>query len=254
MYQPDKKHVQEIRVDARVHNQQVVTIFHLKSTDYTATSDGNSATLLNAFRGAYLAWLGIMSDSYEVYAYVMTEIVGTVFRGPVDKPHIYVKYKPNKREVLLGIAGDVGQVPTVAMLPMHECMRIFKRPASLARGYFAGNAWRVCPFLEGDHSDTQSEQWNQALLDAWNPVLANFVTTNLSDGGVTLPNTWKNAVWSAAYFQNVIRGGTDGTPPAGDAEGHSHRAAQILAGAVVSPYVGTQVSRRFSPGGIPTGK
>ena len=239
-YVPNRLKVQHIVVQAIVNGQEIINNFYVVNTQPVAASDGNSLTLLTAWRAAYRLLLGQFFDVYDVATYWMREVSDAVLvAGP--PPRWETVYDVNKVEVLTGVPTlDEGQVVSlnVQLLPAHEALRVRKIPDVRRIGYFRAAYNRFCPWAESQQGD-RWERWNIQFLADIQPAMTIFNDSVLVDGG-TGSTSWRAAVWSATLFGRVVK-------PAG---GPIHSAASTVAAYLVNSYVGTQVSRRFKPSGI----
>lgn len=258
-YSPHRHSVQEIKVDARVDNQQFLTTFHLMNANSGAAAGeaGSSQVLLESFRLNYQNHiLPILSTSYQVVSYFMAEIIDAALGGevpvPVTRPRkTVVFYNAAKRDVITGVdPGDKGQAVTVNRLPAHEVVRVFKKPSSLARGYFSGNYHRIGPWGEADHSDTEPEKWAPATVAAVNVAFESFRIAPLLDGGAAPDNAWALAVFSARFIAMTL----PVVPDPLTAPPRARLGAKQITAYGADLYVGTQISRRFTPKGFISGK
>jgi len=238
MYVPERSRVQQIVIDGRVNNQQIVNIFYLRNSTPAAGGDGSSVTLLSAFRTAFRATIRQqMHDSWTVASYVMTEISDVIQVGATPL-RLKTVFDPEKKEWFPGTAADTGVIALGVMLPAHEALRAKATPMTTRRGFFRGNGNRFAPFSEAAHDDTDPEKWTAAVVTAWNTELFNFISSSFSDGGAGGAN-WAPAIWSAPYFFKVVK-------PAG---GSLYKGAELIGTFTASAYVGTQVTRRYNASG-----
>lgn len=246
--------VQEMRVEGVVDSQMVVNNFHMMNNTPGALpgETGNSAVLGNAFIAAYRAHiLPVMNSAYRVVRYTMSEIVRALLVGPVATRKPKTIYHEAKRQPAAGNAvQDIGAIPNANRLPLHDVLRVSKLPDNAAKGYFAGNYWRFSPFQEPDHSDTEAWRWTDTFLTPWQAAMTNFIGQVFNDGGPAPDNEWKLCIWSPGFYINAAaRMGGDPLTKT-----DAWLGARKIVDAKPSPYVGTQVSRRYSPQGLPEGK
>jgi len=245
--------VQEITVDARIENQQIIERYHFRSSDPTSEgADGASSTFLGNFRTLYRAQiLSFHYDNFSVARYWCREIDGAqIYRNaiPAVPPRVTPTpakwrstYNTEGIDLLEGGVLDVGAVAVGAskMLPAHEALRARKVPIIHRIGYFKAGFTRFAGFSVGD-KDASPEHWAAATLATVQTALDNVWNTNIGAGGV---ESWKLAIWSPDYFGRVVKTGS----------GRPSEAAPTLQAWIPLVTVGTQISRRYYPSGLKRG-
>jgi hypothetical protein len=121
-------------------------------------------------------------------------------------------------------------------------MRVRKLPANRRRGYYESNYNRFAPLTEADHADAAPEQWAAGTITAWQTAFTTWLGAVAGDGGAGA-DAWAAAVFSPEYHIRVSK-------PAGLP---ISAAAQLVLQVTASAYVGTQVTRRYSPTGLVRG-
>lgn len=236
-YNVNRLNPQLVVVDARVNNQQVVNTFWYRHGTGAAGS-GTSTSMLTEFRDAYRLLLAFFWSTYVVANYTIREVNDAVLNGLIWQP----VFDPFKVDGFPGVApDDLGQLDASAepMLPTHEALRVRKVPNIRVAGFHKSAYNRFAPWSEADHSNTAPERWVDGFITAINVPLGVFNNTTVDDGGAN-PQSWFHSVWSPVLYGRIVK-------PLG---GPIYNAGSFCASYIASPYVGTQVTRRFSASGI----
>jgi hypothetical protein len=237
-YAANRLRPQLVIVDARVNGQQVVNTFYLRHSNGTAGSSGTSTAILAEFRDAYRLLLNGFWSTYQVQSYTMREINDAILKGVLWEN----VFDPFKVDSLAGnLVDDVGQLNAALepMMPTHEALRVRKYPGIRTAGYHRAAYNRFAPWSEVDHSNTEPERWTAAFIAGIQPLLSAFNATSFDDGGIA-PTPWFHSVYSATLYGRLIK-------PTG---GPMYIAGSFVAFYTASVYVGTQITRRFSPVGF----
>jgi hypothetical protein len=238
--------VQYIQVVASINNQTIINVFWLKAANVNVQS-GESDILLqnfiNNYRANILFW---MYDIYQVVYYVMQQAVGALQVAAGDPPKVkwIPEFDPLAVEQINGdTINDKGQVPStgIEFMPVHDALRIRKRPRVRHRGYFRGAYNRFCQFPE-TKANALINEWDLN----WVGLVANsvdiFNDTGMADLGAA-PNVWEHAIYSATLFGRVFK-------PLG---GPARDAAQRVDAYEPKLWIGTQTTRRYKPDGLRRG-
>jgi len=236
-----------VTVEGRYDNQQIVNYFYYRFANPVAGgTGGNSATFIVNFRASFRAnMLSWMYSAYHVRRYWVREIMDVAVADPGPPTRFRNIYNPDGLDYVDGdVALDDGDVALPGgsfYLPAHEALRVFKRPTNSKVGYFKSSYNRFSPQVDTNLDPVNRERFLPAYLTSIQDDLAAFAIDAILDqaGG----NGWQLAVWSAPFFSRVVK-------PAG---GPLWQGSQLVFTYIAAPYVGTQVSRRFSPGGIARG-
>lgn len=252
MYVPNRNRVQEVTIEGRVANQQIINRYHLRASTPPGAaggSDGSSSSLLTSFRDRFRQhMLPAIYAAYRVVRYIMVEIDGVYVE--YDNPdtgegrRFSNSYDASAKEVLKAVSpADDGKAPgTTDYLPTHECLRVYKQPMNFRRGFFESSYNRYCPFMKTDLDAAAPERWTAALVTTWNTALGTWLSSSMDDGG-TAGAFWAMAIWSPGYFSTKIAPSTD-----------LWKGSELVLTMTASPFVGTQVSRRFDSTGIAEGR
>lgn len=238
-------HPVEITVDARMGGQQIINKWWYRCAS-TPGGGGDSGFLLANFRDLYrLNVLTLLYSDYQIVQYVCREIESaTLSAGAVPNRYRNV-YRVDGLDTLAGVTTtDAGQNALGVgelRLPAHEAARVFRRPTARVLRYWRGNYERFTSLTTAE-KDATREIWKAATVTAWNAALAAFNVTIAANAGGTI--LWQPVVWSPQYFGAVLK--LPGLPIL--------NATASVDTMTLVPYVGTQVSRRYSPSGLAHGK
>jgi len=233
----------QLVVDARMFSQQIVNVYYFKySVPGSGLTAGSSTLFLTNFRATYRTnVLPLLVNTLTVSRYWLRSVHDVILKGPVGDQNWEGVYDPTRLDFLDGAGPDVGGVAPGAtgVLPASNAMRVRKDPTDRRVGYFNRSYNRYAPLnvneLDADVAD--HDRWTAPTVNAWTLALNVFHQGAVFDqaGG----NGWNHAVFSATYHGRVSK-------PAGLG---LVEAASVVASASISPYVGTQVSRRYQPDG-----
>lgn len=243
MFEPDAATILQVTVDGRVSGQQIINTFYYRFAADTGTgTGGSSVTFLTNFIIAYrLSIITNMYDLYSVHRYWVRGINGVAQKlGP---PVTYEPvFHPDMLDWRAGTSSDQGDLTPgagVGYLPINAVLRVLKAPENPKRRYFNRNYNRFSPFTTSD-LDTDvadHDKWKPALITAWNTAFTTFATANILDQAAG--NGWDFGIFSPAYWWAVQR-----PIPKGVWYGF-----QKVTAPSAEDYVGTQVTRRYSPSG-----
>jgi len=247
MFAPKAGTVLQVTVQADVAGQSIVNYFYFKfSNPGPAVTGGDSQTFLNNFRTLYRAEiLTFLLDVYFVRRYWVREIIDVVEKVNQRGTRLQNVYNPTGLDYLNGSAADDnGTISplTTPLLPLHECVRCYKRPENPRIGFFKSAYNRFAPWLHTNLHTTQPEQWAAATVTQVQGHLTAFLAESVLDQPAG--NGWNHAIWSPVYFFKWIK------PLSGQPAAAAERVVQFIA----SSFVGTQTSRRYSPVGLIEGE
>lgn len=234
----------EITVDARINSQVIINTFHYRSVDATPLAQGDSMVFLLSFRAAFrLMMLTWFYDRYTVAGYWLRQIQSVDPLPAAPRIRYLTDYDYKAGEVQ-----DVGSDVSGALhfLPVHEALRCRKFPETLKRNYFKACYNRFGGWAEQDAGADGYEKWNNAFIANANPNLEDFRAETLFGFDPPAGNGWQLACFSPQYLRDVVQ---TSVPP-----GAPRNAAIRCSAYIADPFVGTQVSRRYNPGGGFRGK
>lgn len=238
--------VQEVTVNATMLGQQIINKFTYRHSN-PAGAGGTSDFFLANFRDNYrLNILTQLYDDYQVQTYIVREIQNVVISVVGPPARFRNDYNVAGFDTLGGVTTtDAGQKTLAGgakRLPSHEAVRVLKTPAVHVMRYWKANYNRFTS-LTSTEKDTIRETWTAAYQTAMNTALLAFTGTAIgANAGGTI--TLGHCIWSAQYFGAIIK-------PAGGALRDATTGVDTMR---LQLYVGTQVSRRFTPAGLPKGK
>lgn len=241
MFAMDRTKPVEITVEARVREQLIINKFYYRnSAPAPGPSDGTSDIFLGNFAVAYQTF--ILPQFYDVYAvsrYWCRQIDDVLFFPAPPPGHWRNSYRPDE-DFLEGTPADVGGIASAGLqfMPVHEALRVYKRPTTFVRRYFKSTYNRFAPFAENDQGDLP-ERWNVLFRTNRDTAFTNFNSTAIFSTAPPVGNGWFQSVWSPTYYGVVVK------PAGGAIEVANPRVFSML----TRPYVGTQVSRRYNPSG-----
>lgn len=230
--------VQQLIVDARVDGAQVVNVYYYRTVDPVG---GNSSVFLDNFIDLYRSTiLQVMYEAFQVHRYWIREIsdVLMISAGPpsVWRPVFRVDGVDYREGLIVDDQGDLTLGGGQLYLPTHEAIRVAKRPTTYRLGYFKAGANRYAPFINASLS-TSHDRWTAPWLTTFQAELDTFNGTPVFGVAPPAGNGWNHAVYSPPYHGRVVK-------PAG---GNPRDAAIDVAAYTALTWVGTQVTRRYSP-------
>lgn len=228
----------EIVVDARLDTQQIVNKFYLKCTTPGAAGQDMALLLANWVDRYRLTILSFHYTPFSVFRYTMREIVGIRIVGVPPDAHFASLYSVENVVVQPGAGADTGATVLAVgedYLPAHEALRAFKAPEARKLHYFKSNYNRFAGFSTAE-KDPVREIWSNAALTGIDVALGNFNAAAIASN-VAGTITWKNALWSPAYYGSL------------DPKPQPYGGSLFVSEFKCDKYVGTQISRRFSPSG-----
>lgn len=238
-------YVHEVTVDGRAFGQAVVNKFYfIYSAAGGGPTGGSSATFLTNFITLYRAQiLSRMYIAYSVNRYWLRTIIGAiqVAAGP---PAVFRNEYSNtlfdyREGDSVDDVGDLALAGTAAYLPMSNCLRAFKIPATPILRYFNKSYNRFGPFSTADLDldSVDHDKWLPAFVTSWETGIDTFLSSNVLDLAAT--NGWDHAIYSTQYFGRVQK-------PLGFA---TYTAAINTESGDIKEFVGTQITRRYNPSG-----
>lgn len=249
-YTTNPLQVQQVVVQLECRSQITLETYYLVHQSPTTGANGASDLLLANFITAYKASLmPLKHTTQKVTRWTMHEIIGAKTRLPVPPAgtprQVQTVFDDRKKDLVIpaGVASDSGATPPGAELPLFACIGCWRQPRSPRRGYFEGSYIRFSPLSEADHDDVAPEQWSTATTDLFRNACEAFRSSTLLDV-VGPASGWVMAIWSPTYFVDFVA----------DGAGEAWQAAEQVVAWLPTRYVRTQVSRRYTTGGLIGGK
>lgn len=243
-YSLNGEKLQLVTINGRIGGQSIITRLWYGYLGPLPNPDADVSTVwITQFRAAYLAnILASYYSPYTVFSYEMKELKTVALRlaGP---PAVYKNvFDVNKIHTLLGVAGDVGALApgAPALMPVHDMMRIFLNPSSRFIGYFKSNYLRTSGGWPDSLLDAAApEKWTAATLVTYSAQWSIMLSVALHGVAVPVGAGWFPVLWSTNYYgREKLAGGF----PIRDG-------STTITNAIANAYVGTQVTRNFTPRG-----
>jgi len=248
-YSLDSSKVQLVTVNGRIAGQQIINRFWYAYQGVLPNPDTPvSTTFLTQFQTIYRsAILASYYSVYTVFSYEMKELddVALIAAGP---PARYKNsFNVSKLDLLLGSGGDIGALAIAGgtQLPTHEVMRIAIKPTFRALGFFKGSYVRSSGgFVASLLDPAAPETWTAGTVAAYQANWSGLLAQAIWGVGVHVGSGFFIGQFSTNYFGRVIK------PGGGDLREACAQATALT----VNKWVGTQTTRRFTPGGSFRGK
>jgi len=230
--------VQQVVVDARVDGAQVVNVYHYRTTDVVG---GNSAIFLDNFIDNYRAsLLGAMYSAFQVQRYWVREISDVLMTsaGPPSewRPVFRVDGVDYREGELVDDQGVLTLAGGALYLPTNVALRVYKRPLQYRLGYYKAGYNRYAPFPQ-TKLQTNHDRWDPAWVTTFDAACNVFSGTPIMSVDPAAGNGWDHAIYSPPYHGRVVK--PLGGPP--------RDAAQIVASYTTRSWIGTQITRRYTP-------
>jgi len=242
-YRLGESNVQVVTVQGMLEGQQIINRYYYAYAGVLPDPDADmSNVFLTNFITAYRAnILPVAWDDYTVFRYSMVEINGVKFNAgpPIRYQNII---DPSKFQQIFGVVADKGGIASAGLvkLPAHEAMRLLFTLSSRVPKRFRANYVRLSLGFPTSALAATQEQWTAGVIASVTAAYLGFLGTLITGVAAPVGSRWGLVAWSAPFWYENIR---PLVPPANVLQA----ATRSITGAIVEPFVGTQITRRFKP-------